>query len=158
MTGRPKSTPASFWSKIDVRGEDECWNWTRSLRNGYGHHSVNKKDVYAHRYAWHLSTGESVSGRMNIIMHKCNNKLCCNPKHLELGTPKQNSNDAYRDGLSKSGMSHPSTKISSDVVAKIRADNRPQTILAKLYGVSQPHISSIKRNAARRYDGDPHAS
>ena len=35
-----------FWTKVDKKGEDECWNWTASKKdNGYGTFRINNKKV-----------------------------------------------------------------------------------------------------------------
>lgn len=34
-----------------------------------------------------------------LVMHKCNNKLCWNPKHLKIGTDYENLCQALTDGL-----------------------------------------------------------
>lgn len=52
-----------------------------------------------HRVAYRLAKGDITPGL--LVMHSCNNKLCCNPDHLSLGTYSQNIRDAYRDGLRK---------------------------------------------------------
>lgn len=142
--GRPKSTPESFWRKVDRRGPDDCWLWKASRRNGYGHHCINRVTYYAHRYAYELANGKPPSGRAMQVMHSCNNKRCCNPNHLSLGTAAENTQSAYRDGLINL-----SRKYSDDFIQSIFRDPRPQVELEKVYGISQGYISSIKLGRQR---------
>ena len=37
-SGRPANTPEVLWSKVDKKGEDECWNWL-----GYKNQTVKSK-------------------------------------------------------------------------------------------------------------------
>lgn len=152
MIGRPKNTPATFWRKVDVRGPDECWVWRHSLKGGYGNHCVNCVTWCAHAYAYFITHGVK-SSRQQQVMHTCNNKACCNPKHLVLGTPSQNTLDAYRDGLAKAGERHYKAKFSAELIEKIKSDPRPQLVLEREYGVSQQHISRIKNGLSRKYEG-----
>ena len=151
MTGRHKNTFDKFWDRVDRKGPDECWPYKGSLRNGYGHHSMNYRSVYAHRVAWQIANGEAPpSGKAFHVTHTCNNKACCNPEHLILDTASENTRAAYRDGLALSGERHPRAKLTDEQVAAIRADTRPQVEIAKAFGIRQPHVSSIKRGAARK--------
>lgn len=97
-----------FWSGVSIGGDSECWNWTRGCNTtGYGLFSVrnNNKEwertgrstsqVLAHRVAAALSV--EVNPR-DYVMHKCDNRLCCNPKHLQVGTALDNFLDALNKG------------------------------------------------------------
>lgn len=151
MTGRPKNTPDNFWRKIDRRGRDECWPWLRAVRNGYGNHCVSRVTVYAHRYAYFLAnTVPPPADRQ--VMHTCNNKLCCNPRHLKIGTASENTQDAYRDGLARAGVRSHKAKFSTETIEQIRSDPRSQSTLARIYGVSQAHISRIKLGQTRKHE------
>ncbi len=87
-----------FWSKVDIRSEDECWPW-RAARHvqGYGAFAFTKhKITTAHRVAWAITYNRSRLPSSKLqVMHKCDNKLCVNPKHLERGTASQNNHDAF---------------------------------------------------------------
>jgi hypothetical protein len=65
-----------FWNHVSKT--DTCWLWTgKQTDNGYGRFSKFK----AHRYVLMLSKID-INGK--DVHHKCNNRLCVNPDHLEL--------------------------------------------------------------------------
>lgn len=90
-----------FWSKVDIKGEDDCWNWKGCISDGYGMTYDGYKSIKAYAMAWKLTHGnipKLINGRKTLIRHVCNNRLCVNPKHLDLGTYTDNANDIHRDG------------------------------------------------------------
>lgn len=87
----------NFWNKVNILGDDDCWEWKRS-RNiaGYGWYRDNKIITLSHRKAWSLVNGEIPEGM--FICHHCDNPPCCNPKHLFLGTAADNNRDRDKKG------------------------------------------------------------
>lgn len=89
-----------FWSKVKKNGAGDCWNWTGMVQNsGYGLlmigiWKITRRWHLAHRLAYVLHYGEIPKGK--IVRHKCDNKLCVNWRHLELGTTFDNVMDAVR--------------------------------------------------------------
>lgn len=65
-------------------------------RHGYGMMRYNAKNQGAHRVAWTLTYGEIPDGL--LVLHSCDNPPCCNPKHLRLGTMKDNMEDKIARG------------------------------------------------------------
>lgn len=101
---RPEFTPTvaeRFWKKVDRSGGDlACWPWIGSRQpNGYGKvrvQAIRTAPLQAHRVAWELSHGEIPHGLW--VLHRCDNPPCCNPSHLFLGTPKDNTTDMVGKG------------------------------------------------------------
>ncbi len=87
-----------FWHKVDMSGGAEtCWPWRGYIRpSGYGVCSFRSVEYKAHRLAFFLEHGRI--NRDLFILHSCDNRHCCNPRHLRQGTAMQNSQDAVRKG------------------------------------------------------------
>jgi len=73
---------------IDPR--TECWNWTARMSHGYGQFSIGAtgKRYQAHRYVYEQLVGPIPEGVE--LDHKCRNRACVNPKHMELVSHKVN--------------------------------------------------------------------
>lgn len=86
-----------FWSKVDIRKSDECWEWTaHRCRLGYGRFRLGGEVQGAHRIAWELSNG-CLLGDL-YCLHSCDNPGCVNPSHLRQGTQKDNMRDMIKKG------------------------------------------------------------
>lgn len=82
--GKPQlSLTKKFWTKVDKRGPDDCWNWLAYIRKSEGCGIIihDGKYLRAYRVAWELCRGQTPPKNQKV-RHKCKNKLCCNPKHL----------------------------------------------------------------------------
>lgn len=91
-----KSPEERFFDKvIKGRNEKDCWEWVASTvgNSGYGKIAVDGRLVLAHRFSWELYNNQSIPFKL-IVRHKCDNPPCTNSLHLELGTLKDNLNDA----------------------------------------------------------------
>jgi hypothetical protein len=159
-----KNTPESFWARVQIRQPDECWEWQGSrTSSGYGNLSWHGLHVQAHRLAYYLTNrgiklgtsfrqfGVAKSYR-RFVLHQCDNRACCNPAHLFLGSMRANQLDAYRKGRKVQPRSeHTNAKLTADHVREIRSryvkGGVLQATLAKEYGVSQAVISSVVRRA-----------
>ena len=96
---------ARFWSFVDKQ-EDGCWVWKGAKhRDGYGRANVKKAGKtlirIAHRIAWEFTYGAIPADR--DVCHSCDERLCCNPQHLWLGTHQQNMGDMARKGRAWKG-------------------------------------------------------
>lgn len=77
-----------FWEKVDVRGRDECWPWTRALKGrGFGALRVNKQSLSSHRVVYEMTHGAVPQDR--YVYHVCGVANCCNPRHLICGTKQE---------------------------------------------------------------------
>jgi len=101
----PPKEEGKFWSKIDRRSDSECWLWQGNrYHNGYGQHIACGRTMRAHRIAFLL--GHGIDPAPFLVCHTCDQRLCCNPKHLWLGTAVQNSRDAVAKGRMAHGDDH----------------------------------------------------
>ena len=84
-----------FWSKVSRGDSDACWIWIRSLINsGYGSMKWKGYPNTSNRMSWEIHYGSIPKGM--CVLHNCpngDNKRCVNPKHLYLGTMKDNAID-----------------------------------------------------------------
>lgn len=149
----PKITNAlsqRFWAKVQICSESECWNWTAGTQSkGYGSFGIgNGKTSLAHRVAYELGNGAIPDGL--LVRHICDNRLCCNPAHLELGTIADNNRDAVVRGRNAKGELNGNSKLTAKQVREIRrlrkVDKKKITELARLYRMHPRSISNIVNN------------
>lgn len=77
-----------FWSKVNKNSE--CWIYSGTIvDSGYGHFTIGKKSIRAHRFSYELHKGPIPKGL--VLDHLCRNKLCVNPDHLEAVTIRINT-------------------------------------------------------------------
>lgn len=138
-----------FWSRVAIAGEDDCWNWKlKPQSHGYGvirmlHHSLPQ--LKAHRVAYEITYGDIPDNL--YVLHKCDNRMCCNPSHLFLGTHADNMKDMIEKGRQAHGEEMPRRKLSWDEVSLIRdiyaQGGTSHRRLAAAFGVSFTTIRAI---------------
>lgn len=76
-----------------------CWLWTGAVSRGranYGSLGYHGKSERAHRVSYKEFVGTIPAGLH--VLHACDTPLCINPRHLFLGTHKENMQDKIKKG------------------------------------------------------------
>lgn len=94
----PKVEYTAKLLKSIVKLPSGCWRCRAGHDVGYGYTrllvdrgSNGVSRFYAHRLSYEHFVGEVPDGM--FILHRCDNRSCCNPKHLFLGTKADNTMD-----------------------------------------------------------------
>lgn len=122
---------------VDIGNDPaDCWVWQGSInpKTGYGKKQLDGKTLLAHRWMYEQLLGPIPEGL--VINHKCSNRACVNPHHLEVTDQAGNC----RHGAW--------TKLSLEAVKEIKAakDSRrwgDGARLARKYNVSGALIHDI---------------
>jgi hypothetical protein len=100
-----------------------CWLFTGPTNDhGYDRFYAQGSRYQAHRFAYNIYCGSIPIGE--LVLHKCDNRLCCNPQHLYLGDQFDNMQDRlnhgdYYVGYQK-GEKFNRTKLTNENIKQIR--------------------------------------
>ena len=158
-----------FWSRADRSGgSDACWPWLQSLGSGgYGIWRIaigrnRTKTFRAHRMAWEMGNGAAIPPGI-WVLHRCDNRPCCNPAHLSLGTRADNVADMVAKGRQAKGDRNSSrsrpdklargstngrAKLSESDCVRIRSLRQSGVTLreiAGIFGINDSHVSRIAK-------------
>ena len=142
-----------------VEKTDTCWNWKMKLNEtGYGQVTLFGKNEGAHRVSYELFVGDIPAN--HVVRHKCDNRKCVNPAHLETGTTQENINDkvgrnrqargtelVQAQSINRArGEAHGTSKLTETDVVEMRLlydFGASQKELVAKYGISQSNVSAI---------------
>ncbi len=138
-----------------------CWNYYPSGSNKPKTGGVNFKgrQIGVHVFMWEYQNKKQRPDDM-YICHTCDNPPCCNPEHLWLGTPQDNSDDmmvkkrSAKHNCENNGNSKITNAQAEEIyrlhwkyryLSKISATRNVMSakILALEYGVSEHCIANI---------------
>lgn len=143
--------PKLLYDKINFRTINECWEWNSSLtRKGYGQFNTKINGVKlgngAHRMMYKLLFDPNISSSI-YVLHRCDNRKCCNPNHLFLGSLQDNNADRHNKGRTACGIKIKTSKLTNEKVLEIRDKlNKGEKVsqIALDYKLSTANIYAIK--------------
>lgn len=156
---KPRVAPADrLWARVNKNGPipshrpelGQCWEWTGATHDsGYGIIGLGgKRDGVerTHRLAWTIAHGSIPDGL--FVCHACDNRLCCRPDHLFLGTALDNSHDMVSKGRERPirGSANRLSKLTEEQVLEIRrlsAEGVGYRRLAQRFPVDRATIRNI---------------
>ena len=133
-----------YWPKVNVLGEDDCWEWTAHRnQKGYGTIRYAQRMYLAHRVGWMIEHGE-LPPDDKLVRHTCDNPPCQNPKHWLLGTNADNMADRQKRGRQGRGI---------QMAGKIKLTKRQVNSIRREYR-RNPYRGALK-DIAQKYDVSP---
>lgn len=88
-----------FWRYFEKGPKGLCWEWMGAKDDkNYGTISTFRGEppYKAHRLSYEMFCGPIPENM--LIRHRCDNPICVNPHHLEIGTQFDNMQDASKRG------------------------------------------------------------
>lgn len=115
------SAEIRFWKY--VKKTKGCWFWIGGKKeSGYGSLWLKNSYLYAHRFSYQIHNGKIPKGMQ--VCHSCDITYCVNPKHLFLGTQKDNNQDMWKKGRGKIvhhiGEKHGMSKLKETDIKEMR--------------------------------------
>jgi hypothetical protein len=127
-----------------------CWTCDTAYRTraGYLHLQITERGVQCalkvHRFSYEYFVGPIPAGK--LICHTCDERWCCNPKHLFPGSQADNMQDMVRKGRGLVGVKSARTNFTEEDVLRIYRyidEGLSRAAIAQRFGVAPVTISHI---------------
>jgi hypothetical protein len=136
-----------FDAKYTPEPNTGCWLWFGAVDGcGYGKMMVKGVLKGAHRLSLILTGVEIPAGA--YVCHKCDNPCCVNPEHLFIGSPRDNTKDAFKKGriVRARGTTHYASRFSErdvlDIIKRFNNGERPVDI-ARVYQAPDTTVHNV---------------
>lgn len=126
-----------------------CWECISHRKDAYGYSGFKLKGkmIKTHRFMYcvfnFIDNIDGIKGK--IIRHKCDNRLCSNPNHLEIGNHEDNMKDMIDRNRSNKGEKNYFSKLTENDILYIRNSSIGLSYLSEMYGVTKNTIRRIKK-------------
>jgi len=137
----PEEWVENIFSSLKAESVLGCWEWTKGLTSdGYGAVAYKGTGTKAHRALYRYLFGD-IPPEIGVL-HRCDNRKCCNPFHWFTGTQAKNIEDCVNKGRQPraAGERNQGCILTADAVMKMRAvrrdTGRTYEDIAKEFGVA----------------------
>lgn len=164
----PFPTPKQrLLASFERKGQDECWPWTGHMDvGGYGFFWRGRRSrphrTHAHRVLYQMRYGPIPPGLQ--ACHHCDNRRCVNPRHIFLGTHKDNADDRERKGrgnhpkgkpnFKNRGSGNGNSRVTENDLVRIRAmlaNGIKNCEVAREFKISPACVSLIKTGKCHQF-------
>ena len=149
------------WDLIQKGNPNDCWEWIGSKNStGYGTMTVAQQAYSAHRIVYFLNFPNEITVKApknkflkEFVLHKCDNRTCCNPNHMFLGNYDDNNKDAKKKCRTNApkGSKHKLAKLSQEQAEQARlfhGHSWTYVEIGKMFNIHANNISRICRGFA----------
>ena len=144
-------TPADYIvHACGATGMTPCWIWKWMRNRGYAYVRHQNSSVLLNRIQLGIVSEPFTKAQ---TLHACDNPPCVNPRHISVGTVRDNRLDCEAKGRAHHavGEHHGRTNLTAQDVINIRARvaaGESMRAMARAYGVSPPSIYAIVRRTS----------
>ena len=127
---------------------NDCYECVSHSRNtgGYTEITLHYKQILLTRFIYTAIHGPIPEGL--VLRHTCDNRACCNPTHLVLGTTQDNSDDMVARGRAACGERHGMSTLTAEqiiAVKKLQNSGLTQQEAGDICGIPRRSVSDIWR-------------
>jgi hypothetical protein len=140
-------TPEEYIKAKTTIDKNGCWLWNGYVKkDGYAYSKYRGIQKKAHAFSYQTFKGVIPKGM--FVCHTCDVRHCINPKHLWIGTAKDNSIDCVKKGRDNppQGEKNGTSKLKDKDILNIRKEFKngmQQKEIAKQHNISKTNVCVI---------------